>query len=40
MYWLNEGPTDLREYVTQYVSSGDTVLFDAACLADANAASP
>ncbi len=40
MYWLNEGPTDLREYVTQYVTSGDTVLFDAACLADANAASP
>lgn len=38
MYWLNEGPEDLRTYVQQYVTGGDAVLFDAACLADAAAA--
>lgn len=38
MFWLNEGAADLREYVQQYVLSGDVVLFDDACLADAAAA--
>lgn len=38
MYWLNEGPEDLRAYVQQYVTGGDAVLFDEACLADAAAA--
>lgn len=38
MYWLNEGVTDLRTYAQQYVDSGDVVLFDEACLADAAAA--
>lgn len=38
MYWLNEGATDLRTYAQQYASSGDVVLFDDACLADAAAA--
>jgi hypothetical protein len=38
MYWLNEGAADLRTYAQQYVSSGDVVLFDDACLADAAAA--
>ncbi|MBC8071518.1 MAG: hypothetical protein IAG13_24535 [Deltaproteobacteria bacterium] len=38
MYWLNEGPEDLRTYVQQYVTGGDAVLFDDACLSDATAA--
>jgi hypothetical protein len=38
MYWLNEGAADLRTYAQQYASSGEVVLFDDACLADAAAA--
>jgi len=37
MYWLNEGASDMAAYVQRSVLSGDTVLFDAACLADADA---
>jgi len=37
MYWLNEGVSDLRQYVQQYVATGETVIFDDACLADARA---
>ncbi len=38
MFWLNEGASDLRDYVADYVTDGDVVLFDEACLADAHAA--
>lgn len=38
MYWLNEGATDLVTYAKKYAASGDVVLFDDACLADAGAA--
>lgn len=38
MYWLNEGATDLVTYAKKYAASGDVVLFDEACLADAAAA--
>jgi hypothetical protein len=38
MYWLNEGASDLREYIADYVTNGDVILFDEACLADARAA--
>lgn len=38
MFWLNEGASDLAQYVADYVTSGDVVLFDDACLADAHAA--
>ena len=34
MYWANEGPSDLREFVTQNVTSGSTILWGAECLAD------
>jgi hypothetical protein len=38
MFWLNEGASDLRKYVEDYVADGDAVLFDDACLADTRAA--
>jgi len=38
MFWLNEGSSDLIAYVQEYVASGDVVLFDDACIADAQAA--
>ena len=38
MFWLNEGFSDLRQYVEDYVTTGDTVIFDDACLADTRAA--
>lgn len=37
MYWLNEGASDMAAYVQRSVLAGDTVLFDAACLADVDA---
>ena len=37
MYYLNEGAGDMATFVRQYVTSGDAILFDAACLADVDA---
>ncbi len=37
MYYLNEGASDATAYVTDKVLTGDTILFDASCLADADA---
>lgn len=34
MYWANEGVGDLAEFVSQVVTSGETVIFDDACLQD------
>lgn len=34
MYYLNEGMTDVLEYVQKYAKSHSSVLFDDACLAD------
>lgn len=38
MYWANEGAGDLAEFVGQYVTSGETVIFDDDCLADVQGA--
>ncbi|MBZ0235725.1 MAG: hypothetical protein K8M05_25580 [Deltaproteobacteria bacterium] len=37
MYWQNEGAGDMAAYVQRAVLTGDTILFDAACLADVDA---
>lgn len=37
MYWLNEGANDAAAFVQQNVLTGNTVLFDAACLQDVDA---
>ena len=37
MYYLNEGAGDMAAFAQQYVTSGDAILFDAACLADVDA---
>lgn len=37
MYYLNEGASDATAFVQRRVLTGDTILFDAACLADADA---
>ena len=37
MYYLNEGASDATAYVRDRVLTGDTILFDANCLADADA---
>jgi len=38
MFWANEGQENLRRFATQVAASGNDVLFDADCLADARAA--
>jgi hypothetical protein len=38
MYWANEGSENLRRFAAQFANSGNDVLFDASCLADARAA--
>jgi hypothetical protein len=37
MYWLNEGANDMAMFARQYVVSGNSILFDDACLADVDA---
>lgn len=37
MYWQNEGAGDMAAFVQRSVLTGDTILFDAACLADVDA---
>jgi hypothetical protein len=37
MYWLNEGATDAAQFARMYVISGESILFDAACLGDVDA---
>lgn len=37
MYWLNEGASDMAMYTTRLVLARDSILFDAACLADVDA---
>jgi hypothetical protein len=37
MYWLNEGASDAAAYAQQHVLSNNSILFDAACLADVDA---
>jgi hypothetical protein len=37
MYWLNEGASDASDFALRRLLTGDTVLFDAACLADVDA---
>ena len=37
MFWLNEGATDMAQYTTRLVLTRDSILFDAACLADVDA---
>jgi hypothetical protein len=39
MYYLNEGATDAAMFARQVITTGDKILFDASCLADADAAS-
>jgi hypothetical protein len=39
MYWLNEGANDAAAYAQQHVLTNNTILFDAACLADVDALS-
>lgn len=34
MYWLNEGPYDLRDFVQQFMDTGSLVLFGDECLED------
>ena len=38
MYWANEGASDMAKFVREYVTSGDSVVFREACLADVDAA--
>ncbi|MCB9797906.1 MAG: hypothetical protein H6741_34940 [Alphaproteobacteria bacterium] len=38
MYWANEGPSELGQFITRFVTTGDAVIFGADCLADAAAA--
>jgi hypothetical protein len=37
MYWLNEGASDASDFALRRLLTGDTLLFDAACLADVDA---
>lgn len=37
MYYLNEGASDMAAFARDYVVSGDTILFDSACLGDVDA---
>ena len=37
MYWANEGTSGAISFATQNVTGGNTILFDAACLADVDA---
>ena len=37
MYYLNEGPSAAAAFAQQYVTSGNAILFDDACLADVDA---
>lgn len=37
MYWLNEGSTDMQQFVAHYISSGTTVMWGSQVLADAQA---
>lgn len=37
MYYLNEGAGDMTAFVQQYVVSGNSILFDDACLGDVDA---
>ncbi len=37
MYWLNEGASDMAAFAREYVVSGNSILFDTACLADVDA---
>jgi hypothetical protein len=37
MYWQNEGSSAMAAYVQRAVLTGNTILFDAACLADVDA---
>ena len=39
MYWLNEGAADATTFAVSRVLTGNTILFDAACLADVDAKS-
>lgn len=36
-YWLNEGASGASDFAVRRLLSGDTILFDAACLADVDA---
>ncbi|MCB9744651.1 MAG: hypothetical protein H6741_08595 [Alphaproteobacteria bacterium] len=38
MYWANEGPGEMAQFVSGILSSGDVVLFDDDCLNDVGAA--
>lgn len=38
MYYLNEGVLDLRDFVQDFIATGDTILFGEQCLADVRAA--
>ena len=38
MYYLNEGASDLANFVITAVTSGSTIVFDEACLSDAHGA--
>jgi len=35
MYYLNEGKSDMVNFVQQYILSGNTVMMDSQCLQDA-----
>ena len=37
MYYTNEGAADATQFALTYVLSGSSILFDDACLADADA---
>jgi hypothetical protein len=37
MYWLNEGASDATDFALRRLLTGDTLLFDAACLVDVDA---
>lgn len=37
MYYLNEGASDMASFAQQFVTSGSSILFDDACLADLDA---
>ena len=37
MYYLNEGAADAAMFARQVITTGNKILFDAACLADVDA---
>jgi hypothetical protein len=39
MYWLNEGASDATTFAVNRLLTGNTIIFDAACLADVDAQS-